>query len=311
VIVDAALLFAALEPAQPKWTAPSECPDATHVEVRARRLARDPTAALEGHGVVTREPAGYRLTLEIAGRVEQHLASTCEVLAELAALSIAVAADPIAVARVVPEVLTTAPDSAPARPGTPESESRDQPVRPRPRARRSPWAVVLATHGLAGIAQLPRLDAGLDLALSIERPRFAVQARGGWLSRERTAIPGFARARADLSAADASLRACGLWQRAAITLSGCGGVELGAVVAKSLNVTKTDTSAGLWVAAFGAVGLRGWVHPRVALELGADLLVALYRPSFVLHDNTRAEVTPGVGGIRGWAGIAVRLAPPP
>ena len=307
MIAAAAVLLAA----SLQWRAPAECPDAAHVEARARALALDPAAELDARAEVERDASGaYRLALVLGDRVEHHVAADCDVLAELTALVVAVAADPVAVATVMPEaIVPTVSTTTPRVEATPAA-ARSVPRTPATRRVRPPWVTVLATHGVAGVAELPRIDAGLDLALSIERPRFAVQARAAWLFAQRTAIPGLP-ARAELSAGNGSLRACAVWNRRALALLGCGGAELGAVVATSLDVTAPDTVTSLWVAAFGSASLRGWVHPRVALELGADLLFALRRPRFVLQDDRSAIVSAGVGGIRGWAGIAVRLAPRP
>ncbi|HWB82326.1 MAG TPA: hypothetical protein VG755_45490 [Nannocystaceae bacterium] len=307
MIAAAAVLLAA----SLQWRAPAECPDAAHVEARARALAIDPAAVFDAHAEITREPSGeYRLVLAIGDRVEHHAARDCEVLAELTALVVAVATDPVAVATVVPEAIAPTVGTTTPAIAAPLAPSSSPPRTATTRRKRSPWVTVLATHGIAGVAELPRIDAGLDLALSIERPRFAVQARGAWLFARRTAIPGLP-ARAQLSAGNGSLRACAVWNRRALALLGCGGIELGAIVASSLDVRRPDTVTSLWVAAFGSASLRGWLHPRVALELGADLLFALRRPRFVLRDDENAIVSAGVGGIRGWAGIAVRLAPRP
>lgn len=298
-----------------EWVAPAECPSADEVRRRASTLALAPVDALRGHAQVRRRAdGGYALELAIDGRRELHEAGTCETLADLTALVIAVAADPVGAATTIEprlvddEALRLDPLGRPA-----PSSSRAMPLPASSRAakRRRPWTPVLAVHGVAGIAQLPGLDAGLDLQLSIERRRFAVQAHAGWLFARRTPIPVQAPALAELAAANASLRACGIWSWTRVSALGCGGIELGAVVGRPRGVVEEQTEAALWVAVVASAGMRGWVHPRVGLELGADLVLALRRPAFALRDHTDDAVRAGVGGLRGWAGLAVRLGRTP
>lgn len=305
-----------------EWRAPPECPSVADVRARAQRLAVAAPDALVGRAVVEARPeGGYAMSLTLGRGTEQHSAARCEALADLAALVIAVAADPVGVAVTVAPVLDAlpVPQVGPSTPtsGTPApvapgesgapGESFASPV-PQPESprRRDPWTGALATHGVVGLAQLPGLDAGIDLAGSLERRRFALQVRATWLAPRITAIPGQGRD-AQLTSANASVLACSRWSWDRLALLGCAGVELGAVVGRPLAVDVSDTKASLWVALVGAAGLRGWVHPRLALEVGADLVFGLRRPRFALTNARDAAVGAGVGGIRGWAGLAVRL----
>lgn len=313
IVAVAALVWAIQPVDEPlQWQAPPDCPGADDVRARARRLARDPATPLPGVAVVDRAGEGrWTLRLRIGDVTREHAAASCEALADLTALAVAVAADPVAVASTV-----RASSPAPMTPVAPRIETPPPPRRiasveaPARRSHRPRWTTALGVAAVAGVAELPRVDAGPSLSFALERAALSLQLRGMWLAEQRTAIPGLERALARLQAANASLRACGQWRQRAIGLLGCGGVELGALVGAPQAVARIERRAALWVAVLAAVGLRGWVHPRVALELGADLVLGLRRPQFALADAPERTVAAGQGGVRGWAGILVRLSRP-
>lgn len=296
-----------------EWTAPDECPEQQDVVARANRLAVVSEAALRGRAVVTRSSDGFAVEIEVAGRTQRHGAASCEALADLTALVVAVAADPVAVATHTaippaspPRDPTPPPTSAPA-PEPPQETPSPSPT-PRPALRRR-WVPTLGVRGLVGYAQLPGIDSGAGISVALERPRLAVQVRADWIFARRTPIAGLAPAEAELAAGNVSLRGCGGMTRRILALSGCGGVELGAVWAHPVRVSESQDVTALWAAAIGAFSLRAWVDPRVGLELGGELVLALRRPRFALRDDPAATTDTRRGGIRGWAGILVRLGP--
>ncbi len=299
-----------------QWNAPPPCPDVVDVRARARRFARDPATTLAGEAIVEGVSAGsWRLRLRIGGLVREYNSRDCEALADLAALSIAVAADPVAVAtamRATSAMSHVAP-STPARHRERGIAAPTESPSPRPdrtAVRRPRWTTLLGIGGVAGVAELPRADLGPTVSLAVERRALSIQLRGGWLLPQRTPIPTFDPAQARLQAANGSARVCGQWRDRALSILGCGGLELGALIGASERVRQMDRRAALWVAALGSVGLRGWIHPRVALEIGAEFVLGIRRPRFGLQDNPFQPVAAGAGGVRGAAGVLVRLSRP-
>ncbi len=311
--VAAVILRVALRLSAPlDWTAPAECPVQQDVVARANRLAVVPETALRGRAVVTRSADGFAVDLEVAGRTQRHGAASCEALADLTALIVAVAADPVAVAtRTAIPPAPSPRDPTPTMTGAPSPEPPEQAPSPSPtpRTARRRWVPTLGVRGLVGYAQLPGIDSGAGISVALERPRVAVQVRADWIFARRTPIAGLAPAEAELAAGNVSLRGCGGMTRRILALSGCGGVELGAVWAHPVHVSESQDVGALWAAAIGAFSLRAWVDPRVALEVGSELVLALRRPSFALRDDPGATTDTRRGGIRGWAGIVVRLGP--
>ena len=187
-----------------QWSAPPECPGTDAVTAAAERLLLDHDAELHARGLIEAQPGGgYALTLVIehpeGARVHHQQERECTTLAELAALLVAVAADPITVveahpvargaeaAPIVPEpVDTSALDTAVPELGAPTPA----PTRARVRRRPTGW---IRVAGIVGVAELPTVDAGLGITGAIELARWRVELGLSHLFAQQRQIPGLAR----------------------------------------------------------------------------------------------------------------------
>lgn len=213
-----------------QWIAPPPCPDGAAVTRAAEALMLEHDAALRADAVVTARDDGFAMILTIhrddgVQQLEQ-AAPQCETLADLAALLLAVAADPIAVTRArTPEIVVAEPparsdhDPRPTASAVPE---RDAVPPAAPRKRPSGW---LRIAGIAGIAELPRVDAGIGLTGAIDFEVWRIEIGVAHLFARQRGLPGYATARAELAAWNLQLRGCGELGRGALRIGGCIGPE--------------------------------------------------------------------------------------
>lgn len=302
-----------------EWIAPDVCPTDADVDALAERLLLAADGTIAARAEIVAHAGRFALALTIDGEARTFEADECAALAQLTALLVALAADPLAVAQqAVPLAVAPPPVRVPS-PEPPAAtlvtsppierreDDRIAPADPRTTTRASAGQGWIGVHAIAGLAQLPGLDAGLGIAAAYGRRRFAIELRASWLSPRSVAIPGFDRATATMTAVDVSPRACGVLGRRALRAALCGGPELGAVIARAHDVREPDTTTSLWLALVAAPGVHWYVHRRVALQLGADLVLALVPPRFALRDDAARTVGTGRGGLRAWAGLAVRF----
>ncbi|MBC8074403.1 MAG: hypothetical protein IAG13_39150, partial [Deltaproteobacteria bacterium] len=238
-----------------EWQAPAQCPSAAAVDVLAERLLLSSDADV--HATATVSPAergGYVLELRIADAPTSRTwhAPGCEQLAELAALVVAIAADPVTVAASIPDPPRSIDDErrGPAA-GTATQEAE---VRPRPSRRADrpgkprDWHGLVAAHGVFGVAELPRFDAGVGLAVGIGRRRWRIELGATHLFAQIDEIPRSGGVHARLAAWNTSALACGLFGRRRIGLAICGGPELGALTAEAPDAPTPVPNTLLWVA---------------------------------------------------------------
>jgi hypothetical protein len=316
-----------------RWTAPPSCPSATEVRDAIERLGPAADAGV-GEFVVdaTIRPidAGFELELVVVvdgDRSERRLqAADCGDLARATALVAATMFDPLAIAHrvalleqaelasavAVPDpapdpmldpVLDPVPGPAPTAP----SDDRGAPPRTDPRRRPRP-AASLRVEGLAGVAALPRLDAGLSLAAGVALRRLRVEVGAIHLfaqTREHPRVPDVAlRARATA----AVVRACAVPRVGDWEFPVCGGGEVGVMSAQGQGAAVTDAVRVRrpWAAALVEAHAAWRVTPRFAVWIGVQGLVALARPRFTVAALEPFVRTPAGGG-RAKLGVEVRF----
>ncbi|HWB80910.1 MAG TPA: hypothetical protein VG755_38370 [Nannocystaceae bacterium] len=105
-----------------QWSAPAQCPEQAEVAARAERLLLSSDEAVRAHAEIATAPDGS-LVLDvtvIASDAEasyHHVGDDCEALADVAALFVAVAADPSAATEAI--VVERSPPAVPVAPYTP------------------------------------------------------------------------------------------------------------------------------------------------------------------------------------------------
>ncbi|MBV1860389.1 MAG: hypothetical protein KUG77_18395, partial [Nannocystaceae bacterium] len=208
----------------PRWDAPPACPEQAAVEQWIDRLmlaGPEDVPNWQGH-VEASGDRGFVLTLSISGKIRTLAAPDCERLAVAAALVVAVAADPVAVADVIEPLL---PEPEPARlvlentplVGPPEPTRTEAPLSPSP-PRRSTAAVPLDDD--PGVSGVVSAAIGAELAV-LPRPGFAASLGAGALwSRFRLELLGVVSTPRDIETGDPHFGA-----RAAVVggqVRGCG-----------------------------------------------------------------------------------------
>lgn len=316
------------------WSAPTGCPDQAWVRSRMHRyLASEEPLALDVAGRIELSEAGYRLWLSIDGSPRTLQGHDCARLAEAAALIIAVAADPVAVANTVENVAQHQPSGrspepapTPARaegqvppppavveretpPSSPSSPDPTPPPSSNPTRSSSPRLSggVRPRLGVGG-NDLPAAGIGVG-AVGLLRGALPWRVQlGGTVWIPRTVDLG---EQADVGArlwlATGGLDGC--WEPRVRALFGlvCGGLELGALGGSGRGTgIQTRSEAQLWVATTLSGGLGWVVARRLALVLEAQMVVALRRPGFHLEGFGSVHRAGPVAG-RGFLGFEVRF----
>ncbi len=282
------------------WTAPAGCP--TQTQVRAsidEYLGRDEfgeaIAQVEIAGRIEPVSGGrFRLGIVVrlpGGTVDREVeAALCEELAAAAGLMIAVALDPLRVVDVV------RPPPAPA-PATPDPAPAAEPR----------LGVGLRAGGAGQLGVLPGFGAGVWAALALVGPRYRVEVSGQyWLPQEVKPFEDKPRAGARIQFGAAAARACFVPTAGRFEFPSCVAIEVGAARAHGIGLAQTRVSHRPWVA--GVVGQElVWVsRRRVGVWLGADGLLNISRPSFLVDDLGTVFET-GVAAFRFVGGPLLRF----
>lgn len=310
------------------WDAPPECPDVAHLRRTIEHYAArglDTSGALlqSAEGELVPKPGGYRLQLrmEVAGggSVDRVLDdASCAVLAETAALMIAVTIDPSAATRPPPpkeptpppkpEPAPPKPKPAPVvepRPTTPAPAPRECNAGPRRRDRRPCVALEVRTGMQLGI--LPKLvGAGIGGDIAVTWARLRLELGASHWFRRPARIGADRSAGGDLQLSVGSAGACARLGRRAFELPLCAGGELGAMHGRGVGIDSPRTERVLWAAAWAGPRALWIVHPRLVLLGGVDLVVPLARYRFEVAGLGVVHRVGPVGG-RFRLGLGVRI----
>lgn len=321
------------------WEAPSECPSGQSVEREiVRLLGARPEHPGEGLTVEARvtTAASGRLLLTLTtrgpyGEARRELeAESCAALAETAALVIAMAIDPEAVARVQeegPAALEAPADSsrgddvgpveepsAPRQPPAPTARmqralalaapttvlSPEPPPPPReaPPADRGagpPVRFVLAAGGLVGVGVLPEPSAGAFVAVGARVDLVELTLGGSFLAPTRVVRETVPRERgAELGFASARARGCVLFVVAPVELGPCAAIDVGGMWGSGFGVDRPASGLTPWVAAALAAEGRAHFVDALGITLAVELGVPFLTPDFTLVRETlhvASEVT--------------------
>lgn len=329
---------------QVRWEAPPTCPDEATVlaaveghigrplsEFRDRRLSIIATAhAADSHWSLT------IFTVSPEGTQERSLRyHGCSLLAEAAALLIAMTIDPQVLGRLDPDALelltrsedlppsedpspvpepapapvpepppskapTAPPNSEPAPPGVPAERA------PPPRRRLNPRGGVRAAGSL-GYGDLPSAGGGLNLGLVLRIGRFQAELVGsGWFLRSITLnLAGSAGAVFDLwtlALRGGYVVRAGRQFEVPLLL----GLEAGQIHVRGVQLANANNARTPWVAIALAPGLAFVPRPFIAVVLGLELFVPVTRPYFRVDSG--AEIfRPQPAGFRTSLGLEFRF----
>ena len=324
-----ALAARAEPPLSLSWRAPEGCPSRETVLAEVTRLlGRDHArASIHAEAAVDKSGDGHRLRVILRGdktpRVRELTAPTCEELGDAAALILALAIDPSAVASAPPR----APESDAGAPSPPPSTAdagvaKKEPSAPpkdppRPPPRRAAAAEgppeapkSLRTHAQIGLeigafrGAVPRAQVGLAFAA----PPLRLEVAGMFAWGGRITAPSVPTAGGELWLAGGSLSGC--FERALEGDAGgpsaalCAFFEAAAVRAASFGVTSPDRAAAPWIAPGAQLLVRWPFTRRAALRLDVALAIPVVELSFNIEG---LGLVHRIGAVSGRSGLGVEL----
>lgn len=303
----------------PRWDVPETCPVQAEVEVWIDRLmldGADDVPDWQGRVEIS-EDGGFELTLTVPGQTRIVTDPDCERLAVAAALVVAVAADPVAVAGTIDALPTRPPTELPPVPApvhrpprSTESDKEPAQVRKRPPAPHAPPA------GLSGVVSAA---IGAELAV-LPRPGFAVSVAGGLRRASlRFDLVGLVSVPRDVEApaadfgaraavAAGQLRGCWVVKAEPVEFPLCLAGEVGGVWARGFGPTiEPQARTQPWAAAVPSLGVTGWISRRLGLEARISVPVGLYQPAVHLEGVEVDVFRAGSVGARLWVGPVLRF----
>jgi hypothetical protein len=304
-----------------EWEAPPPCPD--HDAVIAAMtwfLGEHPREGdpleVEAHGVVTRsEDGGWVLDLDTRtphgeGHRSLH-AQHCDVLADAAALILALSSDPMTTLERVRSVKSEVASEAPSDPppivrsdvsDPPQTEPPAKEPEPAPGGLRGGVSFLAA----AGWGALPSVYPGVSLTVGLFGRLWWVEA--GWLHWfvKRATAPDAPAVGGDFQLSVGVVRGCPVipWRRLQIPI--CGGFDFGVLRADSAGLPDGRVDRRFWAAFIAGPGLAWEPTPVLAWRVNVEAVVPFDHPSFeIIGAGKIHEVAPA--GVRGLVGLEVRF----
>ena len=292
------------------WRAPPGCPDVAEARAELERfLGGRPGGEAVAEVDLVEEDAGFVATVSVAGFAARTLrAGDCQALTRAAALVIAVAVDPLALAdssapspappvvppREGPAGAATALSSPPLSPRAEPSSTRERRPAPADARAQPPISHALGLRGGALYGVAGRIAGALAVAYDLDRGPLRFELRGLYGGPRRVDYPDGVGVRTwSLGfAALLCLAHAYRWLRAPI----CGGIEAGSAFGAGLGAAEVWRRASPWASALVGIGLVARVRSRVAVTLGGELGIALLRPAFHVGDRAVLVRAPPVGG---------------
>jgi hypothetical protein len=297
-----------------EWVAPSGCPsrDAVLDEV-ARildpRKTEAPLARIAARAVLFRgEDARWHIVLTISGGQRTIEASSCEEVANAAALVLALRIVPPSVApepAPLPPAATTNALPGAEAPAPPASEvatpvaspppppSKEKPApfasaeKDSPAAPNSPsrYGILVGTAVAGGVGALPSADLGIEVTATLKRGRLRLEPLLGSSLVQHADVSRSTSEGASIRSARGGLRGCYAVIDFRLTLSGCVVGEVDWFWADGYGATLPENAKAGEVA-FGAGTLATWrVARSVVLRTQLEGLLAASPPSFVIDDS--------------------------
>jgi hypothetical protein len=280
------------------WSAPDECPGRRRVVAEIERLLGRPLDApaskrFDAHAEITPEVSGFslRVTAEGDGATRERAlrADTCEELADAAALIIAMAVDPAAVAarsHADPEPPAAPPPATPRAIATPPAAVVASSTRPgsssRPGAERSVRGVTGAFVTLETSA-LPAVAPGFGLSLGLLAEPLRVELSGAYFLSQRADL-GETGAGGDIALAIGGAHVCLSLLVRPVDLGPCLGLEAGALLGSGFGVSGARSDLSPWLAPQAGLRVAFAFTSHLGAGLRAGALVPLLRERFLLGD---------------------------
>lgn len=292
-----------------QWTTAPGCVDTAALPEASETLLGERPSAMAVQVGAFREPdsqwrVDVRVQSETGETVQRTLRSAdCSTLTMAVALVIAVQADPVATASTLESVVERESESETEALVVPETDAVVEPelqpesvpdpgpepepvLEPRaadrtPRSRDPPRiGFGVAVAGDLGV--LPGAAANLELSVGPVWRRFRLDAAG-----LATVAPSFdfaAGAGASFSGIAGAVRACGVLGASRLEVLPCGGMELGALIARGRG-TATESVTATWAAAFAGVRPQLVLRDRYGVGVMAEVVVPVLRHEYSVGDE--------------------------
>jgi len=293
------------------WRAPPECPATADIRERVAQMlgdqAEDTLQRAPGSmtGRVEQEGGQWTLTLHIenpAGVSDDRVTGgDCRMLAEVAAVKVAVAVSPEAVVETLEEARRPQPVARAETPVAPQPEP--------PAAAKTPSPApsgFLRLAGAVGDGVLPRIDAGVGVAGGVLIRQLRVELGATYWFPMTVTAPGADDDGGRIFMVSGYADACPVPGLGPLEFPVCLGIELGDVEGRGIGIDDPKRARRLWVGARVGPALVWRMTRRLALWVQAQGVVALLRPGFSLEEHGIIHRSAGVA-LRGVLGMEVRL----
>jgi hypothetical protein len=262
-----------------EWSAPAECPDAAAVHAAIGTLVPEHPAADEvpprAHASVEREGSDFVLHLDLVAntgkRSRELRARACASLVDAVAMEVALLIEAERAAAAAAVVPTPAPVREPTTVTTTRTSS------PAPAARRLPhWRVRVGALVGARVVENSFVAPTLGAA-SVGRYWAAMLDVAVWLPGF-VPLPGRTDEGSRISLVAVTLSGCGRWSRGRFAVAGCGGLEVGAQLARGIGLDDSRAAAEPSVAFVVAPQVDIAAHRLVVVSIGPWLRLPVLRP---------------------------------
>ncbi|MEJ7732638.1 MAG: hypothetical protein WKG00_25975 [Polyangiaceae bacterium] len=221
-------------------------------------------------------------------------------LADIAALILAMAFDPEAVAaqaeraRIAGAAAGAPPVARTAPAPNPSSRARDA-ANDDPATRAGSSGFVGARlGGDSGSMLVPAV--GLTLAGGLAWERLRLELEGTWWFEREVALEGEPQKGGTFSFVSGALAGCGVALETPVELGACGALEVGRIQAEGHGVQFPEEASMVWVAGRATVNAAFPLTEAVWLRADAGVAVPVIRTAWALHDDGMVGTSPAVAG---------------
>jgi hypothetical protein len=153
---------------------------------------------------------------------------------------------------------------------------------------------------------VPKTTGAIGGAIGLRGRGWRAEVDGGW-AFARTASLSIARdVTARIGRWSIGARGCGVPARGRIEVPLCAAVEAGQLIGSGTGATQHGhTERRAWIAAVLGPAIAIAIVPRLAIVIGADVVVPVVRPKFLIGETKIHQSRPI--GVRGLVGVELRL----
>lgn len=296
--------------AQPRtfiaWDAPAECPDQLAFAAMVQTHLGETAPATQIHVEVTVQRLGRRLELTLRTTrgadtgVRTLTGTDCTILAETAALTLALAISPDA------EVEPPAPPAV--SPGTDDERlPAEAPIVMRPGGERG-LDLAVRMAALGDVGSFPDAAPGVGGAVAAQLGRWRAEAYVGYWFEQRAVNPTDMTEAVDLTTAVGGVRGCGRVHRGALDLELCAAAELSRTRGRGADTIDGFAASWVWGSVGGGMSAARRVskHLQFRLDIGA-MGRPHTRPKFTFTNSDAVLFRPAWVSGQAAAGLEVRF----